>query len=596
MIGFYGSSVKKQTSDEEITEARNALKLLKQKRLDNESIPFRKQYSAYEYDSPATSASSASNYYESKEKGAKRNTGYGSKFPQERDMNPQRQSVSNVNGNNKYRMCFNPAERGKQEYSNPQQRIQQINSMNKKKGNVGLDRLNRKLMDEEERENPPHRDYKSNLANIAMNDMRVKQQYSDYKKEKPIGQYGRIESKRKEDSDAKGKQKYIPPYERKAKPLKGSKEREPWNNDFASTDDILDSTPPPSKKESEKERKPAQKRQKYIAPYQRKPVKATAEREPWNDDFGDTEEQTEATPPPYSKPPRQKPKPPTHQKAPLFDNDFGAHDSTPSYLSSASASTSAQKKISKPQSHYKINSASPANNPPPRNPRIKKQPQYSDNKYKSASSASQPASYSAAPVSDPIEDRPIGGSNLDVAEYAQDTATAACPHCARTFNPTALSKHVKACKGIFMQKVKPKDLAQNRVGHLEDEKKSYSSKPARFGKKQPERKVGASAAAGRGAPGRMNKAKESEPLPGSKIPKWKLQSMQFRNAMKSTKGDGDGGAGSGGGGYNEASLFTPCPHCGRTFNDQAAERHIPICGQKARMNKFKNPPNKKMKR
>jgi hypothetical protein len=32
---------------------------------------------------------------------------------------------------------------------------------------------------------------------------------------------------------------------------------------------------------------------------------------------------------------------------------------------------------------------------------------------------------------------------------------------------------------------------------------------------------------------------------------------------------------------NEATL-TPCPHCNRKFNEDAAARHIPICEKKAR--------------
>ena len=32
---------------------------------------------------------------------------------------------------------------------------------------------------------------------------------------------------------------------------------------------------------------------------------------------------------------------------------------------------------------------------------------------------------------------------------------------------------------------------------------------------------------------------------------------------------------------SEASL-TPCPHCNRKFNEDAAKRHIPLCEKKAK--------------
>jgi hypothetical protein len=35
--------------------------------------------------------------------------------------------------------------------------------------------------------------------------------------------------------------------------------------------------------------------------------------------------------------------------------------------------------------------------------------------------------------------------------------------------------------------------------------------------------------------------------------------------------------------------FVPCKHCGRTFNEKAAERHIPRCAEKAKLDKFRKP-------
>jgi hypothetical protein len=73
--------------------------------------------------------------------------------------------------------------------------------------------------------------------------------------------------------------------------------------------------------------------------------------------------------------------------------------------------------------------------------------------------------------------------------------------------------------------------------------------------------------------------------------KWKMQSEQFRANLRAAKMAEDGTEG-----YEEAAKqaaamnsqsLTPCPHCARTFNDEAAARHIPICARKAKEAQFK---------
>lgn len=79
------------------------------------------------------------------------------------------------------------------------------------------------------------------------------------------------------------------------------------------------------------------------------------------------------------------------------------------------------------------------------------------------------------------------------------------------------------------------------------------------------------------------------------MPKWKLQSLQFRNAMKATSGNVDeyqyGGSSMGGQqrieSYEDNSL-KQCPHCTRKFNEDAAARHIPVCAKKAKENAIKS--------
>ena len=67
----------------------------------------------------------------------------------------------------------------------------------------------------------------------------------------------------------------------------------------------------------------------------------------------------------------------------------------------------------------------------------------------------------------------------------------------------------------------------------------------------------------------------------SSKPKWKVQSEQFRAAMMAARGE-EAPAGSSGMGYGHGAGpvddgLIPCPHCGRTFNETAAERHIERC-------------------
>lgn len=95
----------------------------------------------------------------------------------------------------------------------------------------------------------------------------------------------------------------------------------------------------------------------------------------------------------------------------------------------------------------------------------------------------------------------------------------------------------------------------------------------------------------------MSKMKQPvKGMGGGNKQKWKAQSEQFRAAMRAARGapskgnSGTNGYGGGGhesyGGGGAASYEyddrTPCPYCGRKFNDVAAQRHIPHCQNKAK--------------
>ena len=74
------------------------------------------------------------------------------------------------------------------------------------------------------------------------------------------------------------------------------------------------------------------------------------------------------------------------------------------------------------------------------------------------------------------------------------------------------------------------------------------------------------------------------------MPKWKMMSLQFRQAIGSSKpADEYQGA------INQAAqmkfedpTYKECPGCQRKFNENAAARHIPICVKKAKENAIKN--------
>jgi hypothetical protein len=146
-----------------------------------------------------------------------------------------------------------------------------------------------------------------------------------------------------------------------------------------------------------------------------------------------------------------------------------------------------------------------------------------------------------------------------------------CPDCGRKFNEIAFSKHVKICRKVFVQKRKAFDSTKMRIGDNQElvkiftkaqkeEKKQQMLAQKQANKRQDEQAVGG----------------------GDKASKWKEQSKAFREAMKAARE------------YSKAKesgaplppppvasapdpSLIPCPHCGRRFNDKAAERHIPQC-------------------
>eukprot|EP01138_Halocafeteria_seosinensis_P014614 gb/GECG01014919.1/.p1 GENE.gb/GECG01014919.1/~~gb/GECG01014919.1/.p1 ORF type:complete len:823 (+),score=100.43 gb/GECG01014919.1/:1-2469(+) len=165
-----------------------------------------------------------------------------------------------------------------------------------------------------------------------------------------------------------------------------------------------------------------------------------------------------------------------------------------------------------------------------------------------------------------VEDMPLGTNHtqyeipegMEAADEPQELRE--CPSCGRNFNPQAFEKHAKVCKKVFQSKRRQFDSSKVRVpGEAQQVK-------------QP-----------RGRRTQGEKSSQSN----SKNNKWKAKSEELRQAMKAAramKRAQDRGEDIRSAkipempsSSQENSGFVPCPHCGRTFNETAAERHIPRC-------------------
>ena len=172
----------------------------------------------------------------------------------------------------------------------------------------------------------------------------------------------------------------------------------------------------------------------------------------------------------------------------------------------------------------------------------------------------------------PLEEVPISklkGNGGQIPDEDMDVDLIPCPEgCGRKFKEEALEKHIKACKTVFQTKRKKFDSAAARKT---DEQMQLEMKPR---KNQPASKL----------PPKKPQATQQQ----GQQPKWKSQSEALRAGMRAARGET----------LNQEEQMAlkaqtqndmiECPNCQRTFNEKAAERHLPFCASKSKVNAMKN--------
>lgn len=166
-----------------------------------------------------------------------------------------------------------------------------------------------------------------------------------------------------------------------------------------------------------------------------------------------------------------------------------------------------------------------------------------------------------------LEDMRVGAGQpcvgLDGAKPAKMEPLRECRVCGRTFRESIVQRHEAACKKVQ----KPRrafDVRQQRLEGVE-------------GIKEVQRQAAYQS--------RSSNAYERVEEKNKKMPKWKIQHQQFQAAMKAVRGISEpvGSGGPRGSGGAAAAMppppddRVPCPHCGRKFAVETAERHIPHC-------------------
>ncbi|KAF4687619.1 zinc finger, C2HC-type containing [Perkinsus olseni] len=143
-----------------------------------------------------------------------------------------------------------------------------------------------------------------------------------------------------------------------------------------------------------------------------------------------------------------------------------------------------------------------------------------------------------------------------VGEYPEEQIRMIrCHQCGRSFNEESLEKHERVCRKVFKEKRREFDTVANRLHGFEN-KEQLIRKALQEKKRGPQR---------------------------AKPTKWKQQSEAFRAAIASCRSSDPFAQQMAAAKFaelqaeHERQHMVKCPHCGRTFNDEASKRHIPIC-------------------
>ena len=160
------------------------------------------------------------------------------------------------------------------------------------------------------------------------------------------------------------------------------------------------------------------------------------------------------------------------------------------------------------------------------------------------------------------------------------SALSPCDTCGRKFNKRALEIHSRSCAKVFATKRKTFDVAKQRASGTDlerfkrmggggnagnDDDDSYGGFGGGFQPKRRETRKTPAAALRGSSTSRTETGSSARP-----VPKWKKESERFRAGLRAGRTGQPFDAG-----HDED--LVPCPHCGRSFNEQAATRHIPQC-------------------
>ncbi|KAH8310251.1 hypothetical protein KR044_000229, partial [Drosophila immigrans] len=167
--------------------------------------------------------------------------------------------------------------------------------------------------------------------------------------------------------------------------------------------------------------------------------------------------------------------------------------------------------------------------------------------------------------------QPTSPKARQVTKTPPPEGTSSCRHCGRHFNTERLGKHEEVCQRTMSTKRKIFDASKQRVKGTDNEKYSKNQQRQRQQALPRSQSTYSSAAQQQGL------------STGVKKSNWRKKHEEFIQAIRAAK---QVQAHLARGGKlsdlpppapSENPDYIQCPHCGRRFNQQAAERHIPRC-------------------